>query len=134
MKKEYLDSSVFIYPLLYADKKAQLSEKILFDLAKGEFQGFTSALTWDEIVHVLKKKKGKDVAISEGKKFLKFPNLKFINSDFFVIANAQKIMENNNVGPRDAIHISSALSQGINEIISLDKDFDKVKEIKRVEF
>ena len=134
MKKEYLDSNVFIYPLLYTDKKAQLSEKILFSLSRGEFYGFTSTLTWDEIVHVLKKKKGKEIAISEGKKFLKFPNLKFVNSDFFVITNAQKIMENNNVGPRDAIHISSALSQGINEIISLDKDFDKVKEIKRVEF
>ena len=61
-----------------------------------------------------------------------YPTAPFISPE--KIQRALEIMENNNVGPRDAIHISSALSQGINEIISLDKDFDKVKEIKRIEF
>lgn len=134
MKKRYLDSSVFIYPLLYKDQTAKFFENILLDLAMGKFKGFTSTLAWDELVHILKKKKGKEIAIEEGKKFLKFPNLELINANSFVISNAQKILEKNNLGPRDAIHVSSALVNGINEIISGDKDFDKIKEIKRIGF
>ena len=134
MKKKYLDSSVFIYPLLYRDQTAKFFENVLLDLAKGKFKGFTSTLTWDEVIHILRKKKGKEIAISEGKKFLRFPNLEFVNANSFVISNAQKILEKNNLSPRDAIHVSSALAKGINEIISGDKDFDKVKEIKRIGF
>lgn len=132
MKKRYLDSSVFIYPLLYSDSKSERFEKILYDLAKGRFYGFTSVLTWDEVFHVLKKKRGKNLAIEECEKFLRFPNLKLLDTGFYLVYEAQNFVKKYSIGPRDAIHVATSLKKGIKEIISPDKDFDNVKEVKRI--
>ena len=43
----------------------------------------------------------------------------------------EEIIEKYNLKPRDAIHVASALTNNIKEIVSDDPDFDKVKEIKR---
>lgn len=130
--KKYIDANIFIYPILYDDEKAKFCEKILLDLLNGKINGFTSTLTWDEVVYIIKKDRGKDIAVKEGTKFLKFPNLFFINPTEKIITKAQKIFEKCNIKPRDAIHVASALANDIREIISDDSDFDSVKEIKRI--
>lgn len=132
MKKRYLDSSVFIYPLLYSDKKSKDFERVLYDLAKGKFYGFTSTLTWDEVFYVLKKKRGRDLALEECEKFLKFPNLRFLDAGISVVSEAQNLVSKYSVGPRDSIHVATSLKQEIKEIVSPDKDFDKFKEVKRI--
>ncbi len=132
MKKRYLDTNVFIYPILYEDRKSKACGEILFKLIKNQFSGFTSFLTWDEFIYTLKKKKGSKIAIKEGEKFLRMPNLVFFKVDENTIFLAQKIMEKYNINPRDAIHAASALTHNIKKIISDDPDFDKIKEIKRI--
>lgn len=132
MMKRYLDSNVFIYPILYDDEIAYFCKTILLELAEGKSQYYTSILTWDEIVYTIKKNKGKNIAVEEGKNFLKLPNLSFINSNQQVIMKAQEIFETNDINPRDAIHVATALLNNINEIISGDSDFDKIKGIKRI--
>jgi len=134
MKKSYIDSNVFLNPILYSDKKAEAYKKTLNNIINNDFYAVTSVLTWDEVVFILGKKIGKDLAVKEGKKFLTFPNLFFVSVNVDIILKAQKILEKYNLKPRDAIHIATALSQGCNEIVSDDADFDKVKEIKRVGF
>ncbi|MBS3092715.1 type II toxin-antitoxin system VapC family toxin [Candidatus Pacearchaeota archaeon] len=128
---KYIDSNIFIYPLLYDDSNSERCRKILFDIANGKIRAFTSVLTWDEIVYVLKKKKGHQIANKEGDKFLKFPNLKFLESDFDVIILAQKFIEKYNIAPRDAIHAATSFLKVNSEVISLDSDFDLIREIKR---
>src|SRR3989338_7354301 len=68
MTKKYLDSNIFIYPILYEDETSENCKRILLDLLKGKFKGYTSILTWDEFVHTIKKHKRKEISISEGKK------------------------------------------------------------------
>lgn len=134
MKKKYLDSNVFIYPLLYEDKRAKFFENILLELVEGKFKGFTSVLTWDELVYILLRQKGKDIATSEGEKFLRFPNVSFVGANLSIVSDAQKLIKKYSLKPRDAIHVASALNLKVDEIVSDDSDFDKVKEIKRVGF
>ncbi len=43
-------------------------------------------------------------------------------------------MEKYDLKPRDAIHLSAAIEHSVFTIISEDKDFDKVKEIERLDF
>lgn len=128
---KYLDSNVFIYALLSKDKKGEISRKILSELAHNRISATTSFLTWDEVVHVIKKYRG-EIAINEGGKFLRFPNLVFINVDRNIIFEAQKIIFNFNLEPRDAIHVASALMNKCGEFVSDDADFDCIKGIKRV--
>lgn len=132
----YLDANVFIYPVIYdktVEKKALNAKNILIKMAEGALKCATASLTWDELTWIVRKTLGTKIAIEEGKKFLEFPNLKILSIDEKVIKEAQKIVERYKLKPRDAIHAGCAIKNNIREIISDDPDFDKIKEIKRIE-
>lgn len=132
----YLDTNVFIYPVIYEEtvsKKAQKAKEVLLKVATKEMGGFTATLTWDEIVWVTKRLLGDRDAAEQGKKFLAFPNLNLVTIDSSVIMNAQKIIESYGLKPRDAIHASAALISGQRTIISDDQDFDKIKGLRRTQ-
>lgn len=128
----YLDSNIFIYAINNDDSNGETCRKILTDVALDRIKAFTSCLTWDEIVHIVKKEKNREISIIEGNKFLSFPNLIILKIDKSVISFAQRLIINYSLDPRDAIHVATALSNNIHQIISDDKDFDKIKEIKRI--
>ncbi len=130
--KKYLDSNVFLYPLLYEDDKARAAKEIVRDFVSKKFLAYTSVLTWDEFVYILKRERGKEIAEAESDKFLKLPNLLFLDIKKSLLFKAQELIKNYNLKPRDAIHAASAIVNDINEIISDEEDFDKIKEIKRI--
>ncbi len=131
----YLDSNVFIYPVLYnleSEPKAQKAKNILSSVEAGELEAYTSTLTWDEVVWVVSKTMGRSEAVNVGKKLLGFPNLKFIDVDALVVCSAQRLIEKNKINPRDAIHVACALEKKITDIISDDSELDVIKEIHRI--
>jgi uncharacterized protein len=130
----YLDSNVFIYPVIYgeeAEPKARKAKELLLKIENGKLPALTSTLTWDEVVWVVSKVMGRTEGAIQGTKLLGFPNLQFITADENVIARAQKLMEKYKLSPRDSIHVASALEKRTKSFISDDTDFDQVKEIKR---
>ncbi len=132
---KYIDSNVFIYPIIAdekVEKKAKFSRLVLLKIAEGRLEALTSVLTWDEVVWVVRKFLGKEASIDIGEKFLRFPHLKFLPVTLDITLKAQKFIEIYDIKPRDAIHAACALKNNVNEIISYDKDLDKVEEIKRV--
>lgn len=129
MNHKYIDANIFIQAILRND---DYSLQILNKIIKRDFIGITSIVSWDELVFIIRKFIGREIAIFEGKKFLRFPNLIFIDANKKIIFYAQNLIEKYNLRPRDAIHAATALCSGINEIISDDSDFDKISELKRV--
>jgi len=71
-------------------------------------------------------------AVSAGYKLLAFPKLKLLEVNEAVIFKAQWIIERYSLRPRDAIHAATALVSGESLIVSDDKDFDNVREFRRV--
>ena len=132
MIKKYLDTNVFIYPLLKEDAKAESCKKIIFKAVDKHFEGVTSILTWDEFVYTLQKFLGRKLALIEGEKFLKIPNLIFIDVTKRVVAEAHRLMKEYELKPRDAIHAATALFQNCDEIVSDDSDFEKLRNLKIV--
>jgi predicted nucleic acid-binding protein len=130
----YVDSNVFIYPILYtmeAEPKAKKAKQILLSIEKGELPAYTSTLTWDEVVWVISKTLGRSEGINQGQKLLGFPNLEFISADANILSQAQALIDKYNLSPRDSIHIASAIQRKIKTILSDDKDLDQVTEIER---
>jgi predicted nucleic acid-binding protein len=128
----YVDTNIFVFPFIYGDSgKGKDAARILRKIESDEFSAYTSALTWDEVVWVVRKTFGKEDSIESGRKLLQFPNLKFIEVGDSIIAKSQSLIEKYQLKPRDAIHCSSAISKGINLLLSDDPDFDVVKEIRR---
>ena len=131
----YIDSNIFIYPILYSEEqepKAKKAKQILISIEKGELPAYTSTLTWDEVVWVVKKTMGRDEAISQGAKLLGFLNLQWIIVNENILSKAQSLMNKYSRSPRDSIHIASTLYGKIKTVISDDADFDQIKEIKRI--
>lgn len=131
----YVDSNVFIYPVIYptdVQQKARKAKEILHKIERGELSAYTSTLTWDEVVYVVSRTMGRDDGINQGKKLLGFPNLEFINVDEGTLALAQMLLDKYKLSPRDSIHVASALSRKIKKVVSDDKNFDQVKELTRI--
>ncbi len=128
----YLDTNIFIYALTAENARAEECKKVIEEIARGDKKGCTSVLTWDEVIHVLTKEKGKEIAVQESKQFLMIPHLLFCKADREVIMMAQEIVEQYDLDPRDSIHAATALINGAQEIISNDSDFDRIKELKRI--
>ncbi|MFA5416714.1 MAG: type II toxin-antitoxin system VapC family toxin [Methanoregula sp.] len=132
----YIDSNIFIYSLLYDNTvpNADKARKILSDIHYGTLKAVTCCLTWDEIVHVIKRNAGSNNAFYAGKYFLEFPNLKILPVDPDTIESAQALVEQYNIQPRDAIHAVSALQRGISDFLTDDQDFEKIQELNRISF
>ncbi|MFG1545322.1 MAG: type II toxin-antitoxin system VapC family toxin [Thermoplasmataceae archaeon] len=129
----YIDSNVFLYPVLYGDlKESERAREILSQIERKDIQAYTSTLTWDEVSYVIERTLGKTDAIEIGKKFLNFPFLRFIAVDDEVIRRSQALREKYNLKPRDSIHLSCAIERNIFKIITDDADFDEIKEIQRI--
>ncbi|MEM2902098.1 MAG: type II toxin-antitoxin system VapC family toxin [Candidatus Bathyarchaeia archaeon] len=131
----YIDSNVFIYPVIADEKterKAFLARNILLKIAKGLLEAATSSLTWDELVWSVRRLLNLKVAAEEGEKFLRFPNLKLLSVDEKVVKEAQRLVKEYKLKPRDAIHSACAIQNGIKEIVSDDTDLDALKEAKRI--
>ncbi len=130
----YLDANIFIYPIVnpVGEERGRICGELLLKAASKRIDAFTSLLTWDEVVHSIKRYLGRDIAVVAGKKFIEFPNLTFLRVDEGIISEAQILISKYNLNPRDAIHASTAIRNGIKKIISDNPDFDKVKEIKRI--
>ena len=129
----YIDSNVFLYPVLYNNiKESETAREILAEIEGKNIQAYTSTLTWDEVSYVVERIFGKTDSIEVGKRFLNFPFLRFIPVDDEIIRRSQVIREKYNLKPRDSIHLSCAIERNISEIITDDADFDGIKEITRI--
>ena len=131
----YLDSNVFFCPVIYpaeSEPKAKKAKEVLLSVEAGQTDGYTSILRWDEVVWVVSETMGRSEGISQGKKLLGFPNLKFISTDTSVVSHAQRLIEKYRISPRDAIHIASALERKIQQLISDDSELDIIKETQRI--
>ena len=133
MNKKYIDSNIFLNSILYSDAKAKKCKEILYKIIQKEFVAVTSLLTWDEVVYIVEKNLGKNISIQEGEKFLRFPNLSFIDVNKQIIYRAQELASSYDIKPRDAIHAAAAIINNCNEIITDDSDFNSIKELKIIE-
>lgn len=132
----YVDSNIFIYPVIYdteAVGEAKSSKDFLFKIASGEVQAYTATLTWDEIAWATRKIFGFESSAEQSRKFLSFPNLRLLGVNKNAVLRAQTLMEKYRTRPRDAVHAAVALENKITTILSYDKDFDDINELKRIE-
>lgn len=130
----YIDSNIFVYPVIYSaevQEKARKAKEILLKIEHGELSAYTSTLTWDEVVWVISRVLGRDEGTNQGRKLLGFPNLEFIDVDRRTLSVAQILLDKYKLRPRDSIHLASAISKKIKTIISDDEDFAAVKEVER---
>ena len=130
----YLDSNVFILPVIYSGKKPKMAKKVLLDMVGGKIRGLTSSLTIDEVVWVVFKKTGKrGLAIDQGERIFSLANLQVISVDPQSVLRGLGLMRSHpNLTPRDAVHAGVCLNKNVSTIYSDDPDFDSIPGITRI--
>ncbi len=127
----YLDANVFLNAILNREKEGEKARDLIQKIEKGDMTACTSALSFDEVFWSVKKHRDFEKALKATKAFLEIPNLIFLDVNDKIIWLAYNLAEKYRIDPRDAIHLACALNHGVFALVSEDKDFDKVKEIKR---
>lgn len=133
-EKKYVDANCFIYAAIDSEIIGEKAKNILSDVKEGKFIAYTSTLTIDEFLWKVQKEVGRELAAKSVNIFLTIPNLELINVDINIITKAIDIYKSDNLDPRDAIHLASMRQKNIKAIITSDSDFNKIKDIKVIDF
>ena len=127
----YLDTNIFLHPILANDVKLEGGMRVIKKVINGELAAGTSPLTWDEFNYTIRRRWGIERATQLSQDLLSTPNLVFLDTTEEIVNKAQELTLGAQLDPRDAIHAATAIINGCTEIVSDDNDFDRVKELKR---
>jgi predicted nucleic acid-binding protein len=126
----YLDANVFIFAALSTHDYGSKAESLLDRIQRGEEKAITSALTFDEVFWEVKRNRGLEKALETSEALLYYPNLEIIAADREIVLSAIQIIKKYNLAPRDALHAATAIKAKVDYMVTTDKDFRKVKELK----
>jgi predicted nucleic acid-binding protein len=126
----YLDSGVFVTPMLKNRSLVVVEECLewLEKMRRGQIQGVTSWMSWDEVTYVAgrgaaDRSYDSERAAAAGDLLCALPNLRFTPVDEDVVNEAQSFLRRTKARPRDSIHASSAVIHATGNLVTLDSDF-----------
>jgi len=129
----FIDANIFVMAALGSDLKSKRCREYLARVENGEQRAITSVLVLHEVLRSLETyTKSREKAAGKTLRFASLPNLRvcevtkghFSDSVAYFKAGLE---------PRDALHAAVMLSNGVEKILSYDRDFDAIKEVRRVE-
>ena len=129
----FLDSNIFLrYFLKENELVFRRLEKLFSEIISGNIIGVANAMIIAEVVWVLSRsyKWNKEKICDNIEFILITPNIRF--KDKAILVNAVNVYEEKNIGFIDAYNYSYMKANGIDEIYSFDRDFDKLKDVKRL--
>ena len=130
----FIDTNIF---LRYFEKEDELGyrkiERLFTEIVNGNINGISTSLVIAEVVWVLNKFYNweKEEICNNIKLILRTPNIIF--KERTILLEAINIYGERNISFIDAYDYSYMKANKVVEIYSLDKDFDKLKDIKRLE-
>ena len=128
----FVDSNVFFYAKILDREYGKSCAKIIRDVVEGRVEAVTSVLVVVEVANALRKyglgKEAKEVA--DAIFSLDIPVYGVDSSDVRI---AMGFFDEFGISPYDCVHASVMKRGGALNIISADKDFDKIKLIKRLD-
>ncbi|MFQ5712179.1 MAG: type II toxin-antitoxin system VapC family toxin [Candidatus Geothermarchaeales archaeon] len=129
----YLDSNLFVFALLDKTRRGDDTRKFLGELHEKQ-RAITSSLTFDEIMWVLIKNRKKHLLRTAIEGIYSIVNLEIVGVSPLIPILALELMEKYDIMPRDAFHAAVMQIKNEKEIVTDDKDFDRIDGIKRTWF
>jgi len=130
----YVDANLLIYAATEEGAISKKAFEIVEKIKQGHYKAFTSTLTMDEVLYIIQKNAGREIAAKTVETYLKLNNLNIISVDMQILNKSIEIYKKTSLRPRDSIHLAAMQLNEIKTIISQDSDFDKIKDIKRLDF
>lgn len=130
----FIDSNIFLRYFEREDEQAYRKiERLFTEIVNGNIIGISTSMVITEVIWVLKKfyNWDKEEICNNVELILKTPNIRFNQRS--VIVKAINLYKDKNISFIDAYNYSFIRANGVTEIYSFDRDFDKLKDVKRLE-
>ncbi len=134
----YIDTNVIVYAIENHPKYGKTCKKILEDIEAQKLEASSSVLLLVELINVLtklnkilKRRGRKPLSIKENIQAVLSLPIVWIDLDLLIIEKASEYaFEINGV---DYIHVASMEVTSIGEVLSADKDLDRVRMVGRID-
>ena len=131
--RAFLDSNIFIYAAGAENPMKAECVALLERVASGELDATTNAEVIQEIHHVFRRRGRLADGITLGREVIRLlPDLLPITRDD-VFRSGEILTARPQISPRDALHAAVALNNGITGIVSVDRDFEHIDGIVRLD-
>ena len=132
MPRVYIDSNVFFYAKIMDRAYGRSCSNVLRKVASGATNASTSALVAVEVANALRKYGlAKDVP-AEVRAIFSL-GIEVFHLEATDVREAAEIFAETNIGPYDCAHAAIMRRNGLKEIISADKEFDRLHWLKRLD-
>ena len=130
----FVDANIFLEMFLDNEKADDCESYLKSFTERNQTAVTTDFIVYSCLLMIIRKinslKTAKEALIF----FSNLPQLKIIVPSINELSNALDLMETNNLDFDDNLVVACMETYGITELVSLDKHFDKVKNIKRISF
>lgn len=128
LKKIYLDTNFWIYHVS-GGLPDFVTQRILELCIDKKVSVFTSSLSVTECLVLPIREKDEATKKAFDLLFSKLENIKVVNFTKEIAKTAAQLRANYNVSTPDAIHLATAINQGVEMFVTNDKRLKKVKEL-----
>jgi hypothetical protein len=126
LQRRYWDADVFLGWLMDDPQKAPHCEGVLQAAADGRIQIVTSALTLTEVIRLKGKPRLPRASEDKIRAFFEHDWIVVRDVDRFLAEAARELIWTNNLRPKDAIHVATALELKLPQLDTFDKDLHKL--------
>ncbi len=131
--KAFVDSPLLIYLNTVTNPTTRIIYESFYLDILSKYKLYTDVLVLDEVIYVSKKKYGIPYNISiEFIESIVLPYVSIISLGEDEYRLASKLLVEYGLKPSDALHPAAMINNGINVIVSEDREFDKLENVKRL--
>lgn len=130
--RTFLDTNIFLYAGGADHPQREPCLRVLRKAADGTLDATASTEVVQEILYVLTRRGRRGDAVSLARHVASlFPDLLPVTRDDMLVA-CELAERYPGLSVRDAVHVATMLRNGVKRIVSVDEDFDQLREIRRV--
>ena len=132
MARVFLDTNIFLYAIGADGPHKEPCRKVLLAVGNGELDAVTSSEVLQEVLHVRSRRvNSKDgLRATRAAAAMVAEVLPVTGED--VLAACRILERHPQIAARDALHVGVMKANKIHMLVSVDKDFDAIKDIKRI--
>ncbi|MEX0880715.1 MAG: type II toxin-antitoxin system VapC family toxin [Thermoanaerobaculia bacterium] len=128
----FLDTNVFLYAAGSAHPSKEPCVRVLRAVADGSLDATINSEVVQEILYVLARRNRRSDGVGLSRRVAAlFPDLLPVTRED-ALGACDLVEKYPRLSVRDAVHAASMLRNGIERVVSVDADFDQIREVHRV--
>lgn len=133
MSRIFVDAHVFLYAVGAESPHRDACRSVLQAVGQGKLDGVTSSEVLQEILHVRSRRVNIQDATSAVRAAADLVVEVFPVTTRDVLEACRLLESHSGLGARDALHAAVMKNSRVHLLVSLDRDFDAIADLKRIE-